>query len=65
MDKSLFRKASLERLSSPEQLDALMHVTQPTGWVALLAAAVILGAAILWGFVGSLPVKVVGRGILI
>jgi hypothetical protein len=37
MDKPLFRQAALERLSSPEQLDQLVRVTHPLGWLALLA----------------------------
>ena len=31
--KSLFTKVVLERLSSPEQLDVLMRVTSPIGWL--------------------------------
>jgi len=34
---SIFRQAALDRLSSPEQLDRLMQVTLPTGWIALVA----------------------------
>ena len=30
MDEDLFRKVSLERLSSPEQLDQLLRVTAPS-----------------------------------
>ena len=32
---SIFRKAALERLSSPEQLDYLMSITSPIAWIAL------------------------------
>ncbi len=31
----IFRKVALERLSSPEQLDQLLQVTDPKGWLAL------------------------------
>lgn len=65
MGKSLFRQAALERLSSPEQLDQLMRVTQPMGWLALLAAGLVLLTAILWGIFGRLPVQVEGQGILL
>lgn len=65
MKKSIFRKTSLERLSSPEQLDQLVRVTNPIGWVALLAILFLLVVAIVWGFLGSLPTKVMGQGILI
>lgn len=61
----LFRKVSLERLSSPEQLDQMMEVTTPKGWLALVTVLVVLGAAIIWGFLGNLPSSVQGQGILI
>lgn len=62
---SVFRKVSLERLSSPEQLDQLMQVTNPTGWLALAAMIVLLVAATVWGFYGSIPTEAAGEGILI
>ena len=62
--KELFRKVSLERLSSPEQLDTLTRVADPAGWVALIVLGCIIGVALMWGFWGSIPVKVSGKGIL-
>ncbi|HET7460164.1 MAG TPA: NHLP bacteriocin system secretion protein [Longimicrobium sp.] len=62
--KPIFRKVSLDRLSSPEQLDELMHTTSPRGWIALAALWLLLGVGIAWGFVGELPESVVGSGIL-
>jgi len=63
--QAIFRQVALERLSSPEQLDQLMQVTNPTGWAALLAVGLLLLAAILWGIFGTIPVKVVGQGVLL
>lgn len=60
-----FRKVALERLSSPEQLDQLMQVTDPRGWLALAAAIVLLAAAVTWSVVGSIPTEAPGEGILI
>ncbi|RYD06059.1 hypothetical protein N752_05900 [Desulforamulus aquiferis] len=65
MKDDIFRKVSLERLSSPEQLDQLMTVTTPRAWLALAAIGGILFTAILWGIFGSIPTKVQGQGILI
>jgi HlyD family secretion protein len=62
---SIFRKAALERLSSPEQLDYLMSITSPIAWIALAAIGVLALLIILWGFVGFIPAKVSGKGILI
>lgn len=62
---SVFRKVSLDRLASPEQLDQLMQVTDPRGWVALAAVGALLLTAAVWGAVGRVPEKVAGTGILI
>jgi multidrug efflux pump subunit AcrA (membrane-fusion protein) len=64
-NKTIFRQSALEKLSSPEQLDTLMKVTTPVGWVALAAVGVMLLIAAIWGFVGKLPVRIAGQGILI
>lgn len=61
----IFRKVSLDRLSSPEQLDQVMQVTTPKGWLALAAVGGLLLTAIVWGCVGQLDDKVAGRGILV
>ena len=55
MQSKIFRKAALERLSSPEQLDQLMQITNSKGWLALIALAIILGAALVWAIFGRIP----------
>lgn len=65
MDNRVFRKVSLDRLSSPEQLDQVMQVTNPRGWLALAAIGSLLALAIGWGIFGSLSEKVAGGGILL
>jgi HlyD family secretion protein len=62
---SVFRKVALDRLSSPEQLDQLLPVTDSRGWLALSAVGVVLFAALVWGLLGSLPQKISGTGILV
>lgn len=61
----IFRKVALDRLSSPDQLDQLLRVTNPTGWVALCAVAALLCAAVSWGLAGSIPVVVEGQGVVL
>lgn len=61
----IFRKVSLERLSSPEQLDQLMQVTRPRGWLALAAFWFLILGALVWGVLGSVPTAANGSGILI
>lgn len=63
--KKLFRKAALDKMASPERLDEMMEVTAPAGWMALLALGLVLVGAVIWGVVGSIPIKVQGQGILI
>ncbi len=61
----IFRKVALERLSSPEQLDQLMQVTSPRGWLALGAFGALLLTALGWAVLGSIPTDATGEGILL
>jgi len=61
----LFRKAAIDRMSSPERLDVLMQVTSPKGWIALWTLGGILLGVLLWGIFGSIPTRVDGDGMLI
>ncbi len=61
----LFRKKAIDKLSSPEQLDTMMQVTSPGGWIALAGLGVILLFAVVWSVVGSIGIRVEGQGILI
>lgn len=62
---NVFRKVSLQRLASPEQLDQLMRVTDARGWVALAALGLMLATVIGWGFAGRIPEQVHGVGMLV
>lgn len=64
MKEQLFRKVALERQSSPEQLDVLMQVTSRKGWLSLLVIGGLIVCAVVWGFLGYVPVKVDGQGML-
>jgi len=65
MQKPIFRKAALERLSSPEQLDQLMQVTTAKGWLALIALTGLLVMVVIFGFVARVPITVTGQCILL
>lgn len=64
-EKRIFRKVALDRLSSPEQLDQVMHITTAKGWIAFGTVALLLVTTIVWGVIGTLSEKVSGRGILV
>ncbi len=61
----MFRKAALAKLSSPEQLDSLMQVTTPKGWLALAGVIVLILGGVTWGVLGRTAERVSGAGILL
>lgn len=63
--EKMFRKSALDRLSSPEQLDMMVRITSPAGWVALTALIGLIVVAIMWSIFGSIPTKVIGSAMLI
>lgn len=65
IQERLFRKSALDRLSSPEQLDLMVRITSPAGWMALLALIGLIVVAIMWGIFGNIPTKVLGSAMLI
>ena len=58
MQKSLFRQEAMDKTLSPDELDRLMRVTSPRGWLALIALLALVAAAVAWGVLGSVPVVV-------
>lgn len=60
----LYRKASLERISSPEQLDKALVVTSPMSWLALIAVTLIILVTVIWSIVGTIPVTITTPGII-
>lgn len=58
MEKPIFREKSMERISSPEQLNDYIKVTHAGIWLALAAVLVLLAGFIVWGIVGKLETKV-------
>ena len=65
MNQNIYRKEALARLASPEQLDQLMPLTSPRGWIALGTAALLLLMGLLWMIFGTISVQVEGRGVLL
>ncbi len=65
MSRQIFRQTSLDRLSTPEQLDQVMRVTSPAAWLTLITFFALVAGGLAWSFIGTVPIKVGGRGILI
>ena len=48
MDKTVLRKESIKRISSPEQLDDYLRVTSPAIWIVLAAVILLLASLFVW-----------------
>lgn len=46
---TVYRKTSMERIQSPEQLNDYLRVTNPSVWVVLAAVVLILAGMLVWG----------------
>lgn len=62
MDKQLFRKSSIERVSSPEQLNDYIKVSNPGVWMILAAIIALLIGVCVWGVFGRLETKITTAG---
>lgn len=54
MGDSIFRKKSMDRISSPEQFDEYVRVSSPGMWMLLCAILILLAGALVWGVFGRL-----------
>ncbi|HWL52544.1 MAG TPA: hypothetical protein VNQ90_08920 [Chthoniobacteraceae bacterium] len=60
-----FRPSAFARVRSPEQMDALLPLTSPRGWLVLLALVLALGATTLWAFFGTIVRTTRGEGTIL
>ena len=58
MDNQIFRKKSLDKVSSPEQLNDYIRVSNPGVWLVLAAVIVLLIGVCVWGIFGRLETTV-------
>lgn len=54
MSNEVFRKKSIERINSPEDLNEYIRVSNPGIWLLLIGIIVLLFGAVVWGYVGSI-----------
>lgn len=54
MNKMLFREKSIERITSPEQLDDRIQVASPSVWMLLLGIFFLLIGICVWGIFGKM-----------
>ena len=60
MKQTLFRKKSVDRIASPEQLNDYLHVTSPAVWVVLCAVIALLIGLLVWSSVTAVESYVPG-----
>ena len=58
MENRLFRQKSIEQVSSPEQLNDYIRVSNPSVWMILTAVIVLLTGVCIWGVFGHLDTTV-------
>lgn len=65
MVREIFRHDSVERLSSPMQLNRLLIVIRIRGWIVLATLLVLIIGILVWSFMGEIPIITTGQGILL
>ncbi|MCR9125358.1 MAG: NHLP bacteriocin system secretion protein [Rhodobacteraceae bacterium] len=58
-------QASVEKLTTPDQLDKLLTVTRPVTWLGMMALVAVLVGGVGWAAIVRVPVNVQAAGILI
>src|SRR5215510_14577038 len=61
----LFRKASLDRLSSPEELDQVVKISVGGRWVVLIAVLLFCAGTTVWAVTSRLPTTAAGHGMIV
>lgn len=56
MRDGLFRKTSLDKVSSPEEINNYVKTVNPSAWIIFISIALLLAGAVLWGFWGTVYV---------
>lgn len=57
MNNSVFRQSSIDRVQSPEQLNDYIKVSNPSAWIIMIAAIILLVSVLVWSVFGTLQMK--------
>ncbi|MGI6069853.1 MAG: HlyD family efflux transporter periplasmic adaptor subunit [Blautia sp.] len=60
---NIYRKASIDRLASPEQLDKMIRIASPSLWIAVAGAGLVVVCVLVWAIFGRLPENVSVSGL--
>lgn len=64
-NKEIFRKVALERLSSPDKLDQMIHVVSGKAWIVMSVIFFLTIGLVIWSIVGRINIKVNAEGVLL
>lgn len=64
MNNNVFRKKSLDRISSPEQLNSYIKVSNPSIWLILSALIIIIVSVAIWSVSGNITTMVSANAIV-
>lgn len=64
LGSAIFRDTALRRMSSADDLDRYVRVTNPSAWVLIGAVAALIVAAFIWASTASLPITTTTTGVL-
>lgn len=54
MSKTIFRDKSMDKITSPEQMNDYIRVSNPSVWIILAAVIILLAGVCVWGIFGRL-----------
>ncbi len=60
----MFRESALRKMSSADDLDHYLKVTNPSAWILIGAVVVLLVAGLIWGLTASLPIMSSTTGVI-
>ena len=58
MNEEIFRKKSLDRVRSPEELNEYVKVSNPGIWLLMASVIILLIGACIWGFFGHIDTRI-------
>ena len=61
--KEVFRRSTMNRIASADELDHYIKVTNPSAWAITVAALLLIAGIIVWAVVAIVPVTVNTTGI--
>ena len=64
MADQLYREKSLERISSPEQLNDYLKVTKASVWIVLVSVIILLAGFLVWGYFAYIGSYVSGTAVV-